>query len=73
MQRNTRDTGGWFDNDNKATLVDKDIASGVGPGKYEIGWSFSLTNNKQPTSWNMGQVPFGSGDTRFKKSYRQYF
>lgn len=36
MLRGARDTASWFDNDNKATIVDKEIASGIGPGKYEV-------------------------------------
>ena len=70
MQRNTRNTAGWFNNDNKATLGDKEVASGVGPGKYDVEQSFQHVNRKQQTSWNMGQVPFGSGDQRFRKNYR---
>ena len=73
MQRNTRDTARWFDNDHKASLGDKEVAPGVGPGKYQVAESFRHANSKQQTSWNMGSVPFGSGDQRFRKNYRQYF
>lgn len=42
----------------------------MGPGKY-------TTNDnqvkKEKNSFNLGKIPFASGDERFKKDYRAYF
>ena len=32
MERTIRDTSGWFDRDNKGSLMDKSIAKSIGPG-----------------------------------------
>jgi|LauGreDrversion4_2_1035121.scaffolds.fasta_scaffold46864_3 hypothetical protein len=32
MERTVRDTSGWFDRDNKGSLMDKSIAKSIGPG-----------------------------------------
>ena len=43
----------------------------MGPGKYE---SPDRPDAYQKTiSWNLGKVPFKSGDDRFKSDFRKHF
>jgi hypothetical protein len=42
----------------------------MGPGTYDKNHK---QTSKEQISWNLGKIPFGSGDERFKTDYRAYF
>ena len=70
MYRSTRETGKWFAADHKPMIADRPLASSMGPGKYDKNHK---QTSKEMISWNLGKIPFGSGDERFKTDYRAYF
>ena len=65
MQRTSRDTGQWFDNDKKGALRDKRYISAMAPNSYNPA-SQPLGDKSKKISWNFGVVPFGSCHERFK-------
>lgn len=65
MQRTARDTGSWFDNDNKGQVRDKKHNKAMAPGVYNPT-SQPLADKKKIISWNFGSVPFGTCNERFK-------
>ena len=73
MQRDNRDTAKWFHHDQRATLDDQAMASARGPGKYDGQAALKQANKNQQISWNVGKVPFGTCNQRFKPNHRPYF
>jgi hypothetical protein len=69
MFRTSRDTGAWFDNDNKGHIVDKKLHKAQAPGMYNPT-SQPLGDKKKIISWNFGSVPFGTGRERFNSEMR---
>ena len=51
-------------------IADRAHASSMGPGTYDKNHK---QTSKEQISWNLGKIPFGSGDERFKTDYRAYF
>jgi hypothetical protein len=70
MYRSVRETGKWFAVDHKPVIADRAHASSMGPGTYEKNHKYT---SKEQISWNLGKIPFGSGDERFRTDYRAYF
>ena len=58
MFRTSRDTGEWFNNDNKGHIKDKKYISAMAPGVYDPTTQ-ALSDKKRNISWNYGSVPFG--------------
>ena len=69
MFRTSRDTGQWFNNDNKGQLKDKKYIAAMAPGVYNPT-SQPLADKKKNISWNYGAVPFGNQGERFKSDMR---
>lgn len=69
MQRTTRDTGTWFNNDNKGQIKDKKYIKAMAPGVYNPT-NQPLGDKKRQISWNFGAVPFGTGRERFNSQMR---
>ena len=69
MERTARDTGSWFDNDNKGQMRDKKHNKAMAPGVYNPT-SQPLADKKKIISWNFGSVPFGTCNERFKTQMR---
>lgn len=69
MFRTARDTGQWFDNDNKGQIKDKKYLKTMAPGVYDPTTQ-PLSDKKKIISWNFGTVPFGNCGERFKSEMR---
>lgn len=69
MYRTSRDTGKWFDNDNKGAIKDKKYIGAMSPGNYNPH-NQPLGDKKKIISWNFGSVPFGNCQDRFKSEMR---
>jgi hypothetical protein len=68
MYREERDTLKWFKPDNQHPVGDRENLPLVGPGKYET--EDKKAAFKSQVSWNLGKIPFKSGDDRFKQDDR---
>ncbi len=71
MYRSHRETGGWFVGDWKPMIQDREHVSSMGPGKYET--PDRPDAYMKQISWNLGRVPFATGDERFRTDFRVHF
>lgn len=69
MFRTQRDTGKWFNNDDKGQLRDKKYIAAMAPGVYNPTKQ-PLGDKAKKISWNFGSVPFGTCNERFKSEMR---
>jgi len=69
MFRTQRDTGKWFNNDDKGQLKDKKYIKAMAPGVYNPEKQ-PLGDKAKKISWNFGSVPFGTCNERFKSEMR---
>ena len=69
MERTQRDTGSWFNNDNKGHIKDKRYIKAMAPGVYNPA-NQPLGDKSKKISWNFGAVPFGTCNERFRSEMR---
>lgn len=66
MYRTERKTSQWFVGDFEPQIKDREFTQNQSPGLYDS--QEKLVGNQKQLSWNLGKIPFKSGEQRFKNN-----